>query len=246
MSGKNYFKVLDVDSDASADDIRIAYKKQAKLWHPDKNHEDGAEEKFKEILEAYNYLQSDDRRQIHAREVSKPAASQKPTNHPQSSQASDVPSANPKSTAAQNDDTKSHKKTSKAGAKQSEKHWWESFHSRPQKNGKTQTRPKSCRSDFKPASPNNMHAFMNSFMGFSSFTDPFDEILFDIFLVTPTRVDPKPKPRVDPFGNKMPQNVDSDLYDWKSATKPTHSRPEYQEYLDRMYLSVISIPIAVF
>ena len=57
-SKKDYYEVLGVPRDASDDVIRKAYKKLAIKWHPDKHVDDkkAAEEKFKEISEAYSVL----------------------------------------------------------------------------------------------------------------------------------------------------------------------------------------------
>ena len=52
----NYYTILGVSSKASSDEIRIAYRKLALKWHPDKNHSPEAEERFKEINEAYHFL----------------------------------------------------------------------------------------------------------------------------------------------------------------------------------------------
>jgi DnaJ-class molecular chaperone len=51
---KDYYKILDIDRDASSEDIRRQYKKLAIKYHPDKNPY--TEEKFKEISEAYQIL----------------------------------------------------------------------------------------------------------------------------------------------------------------------------------------------
>ncbi len=56
MAGKNYHKVLGVSEDASAEQIRRAYRKLAMRFHPDRNDDPGAEEKFKEVREAYAVL----------------------------------------------------------------------------------------------------------------------------------------------------------------------------------------------
>ena len=58
MSKKDYYEILGVSKDASEDEIRRAYKKLAIKWHPDKHENDKkeAEEKFKEISEAYSVL----------------------------------------------------------------------------------------------------------------------------------------------------------------------------------------------
>jgi len=57
MDYKDYYKILGVERKASADDIRKAYRKLAMQFHPDKNPGDKkAEDKFKEINEAYQVL----------------------------------------------------------------------------------------------------------------------------------------------------------------------------------------------
>lgn len=53
---KNPYEVLGVSKDASADEIKRAYRKLSKKYHPDLNHEAGAEEKFKEVNDAYEIL----------------------------------------------------------------------------------------------------------------------------------------------------------------------------------------------
>jgi curved DNA-binding protein len=54
---KDYYRILDVSKDATADDIKKAYRKLAIKYHPDKTGNDKvAEEKFKEISEAYEIL----------------------------------------------------------------------------------------------------------------------------------------------------------------------------------------------
>ena len=56
---KNYYEILNIDSNASKEDIKKAYHKLALKYHPDKNNEPDAEEKFKEISEAYDMLYND-------------------------------------------------------------------------------------------------------------------------------------------------------------------------------------------
>jgi len=57
---KDYYKVLGVSKNASADEIKRAYRKLALQYHPDKNSSDG--EKFKEINEAYQVLSDTQKR----------------------------------------------------------------------------------------------------------------------------------------------------------------------------------------
>ena len=54
--GKNYYEVLGVKKEASEEDIKKAYRKLALQLHPDKNKKADAEEKFKELAEAYEVL----------------------------------------------------------------------------------------------------------------------------------------------------------------------------------------------
>ena len=65
--GKDYYAVLGVPKDSSQEDIKKAYRKNALKFHPDKNKADDAEEKFKEIAEAYEVLSDEDKRQKYDR-----------------------------------------------------------------------------------------------------------------------------------------------------------------------------------
>src|SRR3954469_20920343 len=60
--GTGYYKVLGVDKKASQEDIKKAYRKLARQYHPDTNKDPGAEERFKQISEAYDVLGDADKR----------------------------------------------------------------------------------------------------------------------------------------------------------------------------------------
>jgi molecular chaperone DnaJ len=61
-SARDFYDVLGVQKDASKDDIKAAYRRMALQFHPDRNKSPEAEEKFKEISEAYAVLSDDDKR----------------------------------------------------------------------------------------------------------------------------------------------------------------------------------------
>jgi molecular chaperone DnaJ len=60
---RDYYEVLGVSRNASKDDIKDAYRKLAMQYHPDRNKAPDAEEKFKDISEAYAVLSDDEKRQ---------------------------------------------------------------------------------------------------------------------------------------------------------------------------------------
>lgn len=67
MVARDYYDVLGVDQNASEEEIKKAYRKKAMKYHPDRSDEPDAEEKFKEISEAYAVLSDPDKRQAYDR-----------------------------------------------------------------------------------------------------------------------------------------------------------------------------------
>ena len=72
MSLKDYYQILGVSRDASSDDIKKAFRQLALRYHPDRNPDDGetAENKFKEINDAYGVLGDDQKRRQYDRLIS--------------------------------------------------------------------------------------------------------------------------------------------------------------------------------
>ena len=64
---RDYYEILGVPRSADSDSIRSAYRALAKRYHPDVNKEPGAEERFKEVNEAYGVLSDEQRRSAYDR-----------------------------------------------------------------------------------------------------------------------------------------------------------------------------------
>jgi curved DNA-binding protein len=62
MKYKDYYEILGVKRDAGADEIKNAYRRLARKYHPDVSKEKNAEEKFKEMAEAYETLKDPEKR----------------------------------------------------------------------------------------------------------------------------------------------------------------------------------------
>ncbi len=61
-SSQDFYQILGVQRSSSKDEIKAAYRKLALQYHPDRNKDPGAEERFKQISEAYAVLSDDDKR----------------------------------------------------------------------------------------------------------------------------------------------------------------------------------------
>jgi len=62
IEAKNYYKILGVKKSASEKEIKKAFREKAKLYHPDKNDSPDAEQKFRDLAEAYEILSDENKR----------------------------------------------------------------------------------------------------------------------------------------------------------------------------------------
>lgn len=63
--GKDFYKILGIGRSATDEDIKKAYRKLALKYHPDKNKAPGAEDRFKEVAEAYEVLSDKSKRELY-------------------------------------------------------------------------------------------------------------------------------------------------------------------------------------
>jgi molecular chaperone DnaJ len=66
-SKRDYYEILGVERSASKDDLKKAYRRKARQYHPDVNSEEGADELFKEVNEAYEVLSNESSRAAYDR-----------------------------------------------------------------------------------------------------------------------------------------------------------------------------------
>jgi len=64
---KDYYEILGIEKNATKDEIKSAFRKKARVYHPDINKAPDAEEKFKELGKAYETLMDDDKRALYDR-----------------------------------------------------------------------------------------------------------------------------------------------------------------------------------
>ncbi len=67
MANKDYYEILGVSKNATKDDIKSAFRKRARQLHPDVNKAPDAEEKFKDLGQAYEVLMDDEKRSLYDR-----------------------------------------------------------------------------------------------------------------------------------------------------------------------------------
>lgn len=65
MNIKDHYKILNINKNATPEEIKKSYKQLALLWHPDKNKNANAIDKFKEISEAYQILSDENKKKIY-------------------------------------------------------------------------------------------------------------------------------------------------------------------------------------
>ncbi|XP_039487282.1 dnaJ protein homolog 1-like [Drosophila santomea] len=63
--GKDYYKILGIDRNASSEDVKKGYRRMALRYHPDKNDHPQAEEQFREVVAAFEVLSNKEKREIY-------------------------------------------------------------------------------------------------------------------------------------------------------------------------------------
>mmetsp|Transcript_6061 Transcript_6061/g.10777 ORF Transcript_6061/g.10777 Transcript_6061/m.10777 type:complete len:186 (-) Transcript_6061:734-1291(-) len=65
LSARSYYDILGVPRDASQKTIKSAYRKMAKLYHPDKNPDENTQKKFHQVAQAYEVLSDEEKRRVY-------------------------------------------------------------------------------------------------------------------------------------------------------------------------------------
>lgn len=108
---KNYYSILGVQIDSNETEIKKAFYQLAKKYHPDKNKEPGAEDKFKEINKAYEVLSDQSKRRLYDLQNSSVIFTPKPSTPTptkpesqtfKSSKKEEKPTEKPKTTTSKN------------------------------------------------------------------------------------------------------------------------------------------------
>lgn len=181
---KNHFATLGVNIGAEEDEIKKAFRSLAKVWHPDKNKNPGAEEKFKEISAAYDYLQNKDRREILTRELTK---KQEPSSgsYTQPTPTSNRENKGTETKPSQEPDTANKagpscsKENHKEGASKKKTHWSDSFRTGKSKKNARDTDWKPWNRDwtdgFDASTSPSSAKFSAAFYDFQTFVDHLGE-----------------------------------------------------------------------
>lgn len=90
MAAKDYYQVLGISRSASAEDIKLAYRRLARKYHPDVSHLPGAEEHFKAVNEAYDTLSDTSKRRKYEQQQTTAKTAQTETPVKESTQAKKV------------------------------------------------------------------------------------------------------------------------------------------------------------
>ena len=67
QAGRNFYKILGINKNATPKDIKKAFRKLSVKYHPDKNPDEDTSEKYKDISEAYEVLSDPDKRRVYDR-----------------------------------------------------------------------------------------------------------------------------------------------------------------------------------
>ncbi|XP_059176331.1 uncharacterized protein LOC131956015 isoform X2 [Physella acuta] len=172
MAPNNHFATLGLSVGSDENQIKKAYRTLAKKWHPDKNSDPGAKEKFQEIAASYEFLSSKDRREILERDLKRAATQESAQAQPKQTQFT---KAAPKETTSSSA-TKSKKKTNEAS-------WSETFTKNYRSQQKEKKNPSSGTFSFTESPSSNGSSFFNfdEQPKRPQYKDIYDELFDDFF-----------------------------------------------------------------